>query len=119
MKQTLKNLRDYYVKNQAGRVKLPDFPDSPEVRYRVIFEGRVQNVGFRLSMYELAQRLELTGWVKNRRDLTVEAEIQGNHEKVDFLLESMKKLPQASVKNMKIEKIEPVQTETEFVIIRQ
>jgi acylphosphatase len=47
--------------------------------------GRVQGVGFRYSMQREAARLGLTGWVRNRRDGSVEALLQGNDEAVATL----------------------------------
>lgn len=42
------------------------------------FSGRVQSVGFRYTALQAARRLELTGWVSNRADGTVEAQVQGD-----------------------------------------
>ena len=115
----LKKLRDGYVINQVKRIKLPYFEETPIVRKRLIFSGRVQRVGFRLEIYELAKRLNLTGWVKNRADKTVEAEIQGENEKIIFLIEHLKSLKRASVRGVEIEKIPVVDDEAEFYLIKK
>ena len=47
--------------------------------------GHVQGVGFRYSMRKEAARLGLTGWVRNRRDGSVEALAQGNDAAVAAL----------------------------------
>lgn len=48
--------------------------------------GRVQGVGFRESMRWEADRLGATGWVRNRRDGTVEAVVDGGPEAVAALV---------------------------------
>lgn len=45
---------------------------------RYIVTGRVQGVGFRYSALNAAQRLGLAGWVRNRRDGSVETVAQGD-----------------------------------------
>ena len=52
----------------------------------LVISGRVQGVGFRYSMAEEAERLGATGWVRNRRDGTVEAVLDGPAGAVDGLL---------------------------------
>jgi acylphosphatase len=47
------------------------------VRYRVVVHGKVQGVWFRESCRRVADRLGLDGWVTNRGDGTVEAELEG------------------------------------------
>lgn len=49
--------------------------------------GRVQGVWFRESMRLEAERLNVTGWVRNTPDGAVEAVIQGPAEAVETLIE--------------------------------
>ena len=49
--------------------------------------GRVQGVFFRESMCRKAHQLGITGWVRNRRDGSVEAMIQGTPEAVSAMIE--------------------------------
>ena len=48
--------------------------------------GRVQGVGFRAWMEQTAEQLGVRGWVRNRRDGSVEAVIAGDTSKVDEML---------------------------------
>ena len=65
IKDKLRNLRNSYVINQVKKIKIPNFETDSNCRYRIIFSGRVQKVGFRLEVFELAKRLKLTGFCKN------------------------------------------------------
>lgn len=47
------------------------------VRLALLFSGSVQGVGFRWTNQELARDRNLTGWVRNLPDGTVDMEIQG------------------------------------------
>ncbi len=55
---------------------------------RLLIAGRVQGVGFREWMRMEAERLGVAGWVRNRRDGTVEALVHGETEAVEALLEA-------------------------------
>ncbi len=55
-------------------------------RAHVIISGRVQGVFFRASTRDKAQQLDLTGWVRNRSDGTVEAVFEGADSAVDEMI---------------------------------
>ncbi|HQS81080.1 MAG TPA: acylphosphatase [Thiobacillus sp.] len=52
----------------------------------LLIQGRVQGVWFRESMRREAERLGVTGWVRNTPDGAVEAVAQGPDEAVDALI---------------------------------
>lgn len=55
-------------------------------RIQVIVHGRVQGVFFRATAQREARQNGLTGWVKNRRDGSVELVVEGEEDAVkDFL----------------------------------
>jgi acylphosphatase len=49
----------------------------PDARAHLIVKGRVQGVCYRMETEDVARRLNLTGWVRNRRDRTVEIVAEG------------------------------------------
>lgn len=55
--------------------------------HRLRVYGRVQGVGFRAFVYREARLFDLDGWVRNRRDGTVEALLWGDENAVDRLIE--------------------------------
>jgi len=50
---------------------------------RIVVHGRVQGVGFRFSAVDAATAAGVQGWVRNRRDGTVEAVLAGDARAVD------------------------------------
>ena len=48
--------------------------------------GRVQGVGFRYHMCRVANELGITGWVRNRRDGSVEAMVSGTPDDVEKII---------------------------------
>ena len=64
---------------------------------RVRIEGRVQGVGFRYWTERVARGLELAGWVRNRRDGSVEALFSGPAEQVGEMLDRTHEGPAGAV----------------------
>ncbi len=54
---------------------------------RVVIKGRVQGVWYRAWTSEEASDLGLNGWVRNRRDGSVEAVFSGPSDDIDRMLE--------------------------------
>ena len=64
---------------------------------RVRIAGRVQGVGYRYWTEDAAIELGLTGWVRNRRDGSVEALFSGPAEMVNEMLGRCHEGPRAAV----------------------
>ena len=74
------------------------------VRARILVSGSVQGVFFRASTREQAQRLGVTGWVRNLLDGQVEAVLEGDRESVIQLMNWCRKGPPgARVTDLKVE----------------
>lgn len=54
-----------------------------DIAKHIIFKGRVQGVGFRFTTQRIVSRYDLTGFVKNLPDGSVELFIQGNASTTD------------------------------------
>lgn len=66
-------------------------------RVHLLVSGRVQGVFFRQNTIERARGLGLTGWVKNRRDDTVELLAEGEREQLQKLVDWCHRGPRAAV----------------------
>ncbi len=64
-----------------------------EKAVRVVIEGRVQGVWFRGWTAEEARRLNIRGWIRNRRDGTVEAVFAGAAADVDEIIAACRQGP--------------------------
>lgn len=60
---------------------------------RVRIEGRVQGVGYRAWVEGEARKRGLSGWVRNRRDGAVEAQLSGEDAAIEGMLGAMRHGP--------------------------
>ncbi len=66
---------------------------TPRAIRHVLIRGRVQRVGYRAWTEHFALQRGLEGWVRNRRDGSVEALFAGPHEVVAGMIEACRAGP--------------------------
>jgi acylphosphatase len=69
--------------------------------------GRVQGVGFRWWTKDKADELGLRGWVRNRRDGSVEALLDGPAEALERMLEALRQGPPGA----RVERLETAESD--------
>lgn len=60
--------------------------EAETITRRLVVSGRVQGVGFRYSLADEARSCDLVGWVRNRRDGSVEAVVSGSPSAVEAIV---------------------------------
>lgn len=60
-----------------------------KIRKHIIFYGRVQGVGFRWTARYTAEEYDITGWVRNLYDGSVEMEAEGTELGIEKLITSL------------------------------
>jgi len=88
------------------------------VRARLVVRGLVQGVWYRGSLQHEARRRGVGGWVRNRADGTVEAEVEGERDDVDAVIAWARRGPRgARVEDVSVEWTQP-RGERDFVVTR-
>ena len=88
------------------------------VRYYVVFSGLVQGVGFRYSLIKLARQNNLTGWVRNRYDEKVEAQIQGEYSNIIYVINHLEDFSRyIRIDDYSIVDIDLVENERDFIVV--
>jgi acylphosphatase len=70
---------------------------NPRIVRHAIIKGRVQGCGYRVWTERQALARDVEGWVRNRRDGTVEAVFAGTPEAVDAVLAKCRQGPPFSL----------------------
>jgi acylphosphatase len=87
-------------------------------RYHIIVSGMVQGVGFRYFVYYNASSFNLTGWVRNCYDGSVEIEVQGLKEDISAFIKLIKEGNGfASIDNVSFKEIKICDSEKRFRIV--
>lgn len=73
-----------------------------KARAHVFISGLVQGVFFRWNTKKMADKLQLSGWVRNLPDGRVEAIFEGDKESIEKMIEWCKKGPSEAI----VEKVE-------------
>jgi acylphosphatase len=79
------------------------------VRRRAIVHGHVQGVFFREGVRRLAERLGVSGWVRNNWDGTVEAVLEGDRDGVESVVGFMREGPRGA----RVDRVEVADEEPE------
>ncbi len=85
-----------------------------KVRRHIVFTGRVQGVGFRYRASYVARAREVTGWVKNNWDGSVEMEAQGTEDAIDKMLAALQQDRFIRIDHMDVKNIPAQERENGF-----
>jgi acylphosphatase len=87
---------------------------------RVVFKGRVQGVGFRYAVKDLARSFDVCGWVMNLPDGDVEMQVMGENAEVTAFIEEITEESNVAhhIRSLMTETIPPLTGVRGFKIIR-
>ena len=84
---------------------------------KIIIKGKVQGVFFRNFTKTIAQKLEIKGWVQNKRNGSVEINAQGTNSQLEELVHKCYEgSPESIVESLQKDFIETNEVFEEFVI---
>lgn len=86
------------------------------VRKHYVFRGRVQGVGFRYHAFYAAKECNVTGWVRNQYDGTVEMEGQGTKEELERVIQMLDSQQHIEIEEIEDRTIAIVEEEDRFYI---
>jgi acylphosphatase len=86
------------------------------VAKHIVFSGRVQGVGFRFTAHRMAGRHQLTGYVRNLPNGSVEMLAQGPAKDIDDCIKDIQDCLAGYVREVKTNEIPPNPRHTDFKI---
>ena len=87
-------------------------------KLNIVITGKVQGVGFRYWLYQIANEKNVYGWVKNINTNEVEAVLLGHKKDVDDIMTLCRKGPTSSnVESIKIENYQQEYSKKSFDIL--
>ena len=86
------------------------------IRYKMIFTGRVQGVGFRYKARYVADHYGLTGYVRNEYDGSVLVEVQGTELDIQMFLQNLYQDRYIDIDNLEKREIPVIEEENAFYI---
>ncbi len=85
------------------------------VRMHIVFYGQVQGVGFRFKAMQAADKLGITGWVKNdNNNGTVVMEAQGPEQRIYEMIDVFQKDRFIQITDYQVQLLDVDPTETDF-----
>lgn len=87
-------------------------------KFLIRLYGRVQGIGYRWFIVEVAKKYNLYGWVKNREDGCVECVVEGIEENIEKFLDNIKSYPLAVIERIEKEEYRENIDCDEFIIKR-
>ncbi|MGO9377926.1 MAG: acylphosphatase [Dissulfurispiraceae bacterium] len=88
-----------------------------KVRAHLFISGKVQGVGYRVFVSEVALSHELTGYVMNTPNSRIEAVFQGEKKSIETAIKKCAEgIPSAAVKNIRVKWEDSSEDYTTFMI---
>ncbi len=86
--------------------------------FRVLVRGRVQGVGFRHTVWSIAKRRGLKGYVRNLSDGSVEIIVQASRDDVEWLVERIRNLKTIDITDIEVHETTVDEDYTDFMVRR-
>jgi len=83
------------------------FPQQDQTAAGLIFQGRVQGVGFRYTTHSLSRQFDVAGYVRNLKDGTVELRAQGQSQEIDRFVMAIRKHFEGQITSVQRDTVAP------------